>query len=141
MGNGAWSIWRNLKVWGAIEKTVDTIVHKSFHVLQKWLKVMDKECIVDPKLSIRAVACWEKPSRDVIKFNVDASFSNEHNKVGIGIFALEMSLVFTWEPKYYGSKFCFSFVLGRCLVCYRAESGHVSFNLETQFLVGFKDRG
>lgn len=83
-----WSIWRsrNLKIWDGLDEGSDTIVLCGHNPMDKWPKARDIG--VQPRLVHNpgvVQANWSKPPMGFVKCSIDASFSADRNRVGIGM--------------------------------------------------------
>ncbi|XP_045802565.1 uncharacterized protein LOC123896188 [Trifolium pratense] len=83
-----WSLWRsrNVAVWdNQLDRTVD-IIHRGSCLLTEWRiarNVEEQDLLYNHHR--QGSNKWQRPPHNFIKCNVDASFSEHHNKVGIGI--------------------------------------------------------
>jgi hypothetical protein len=92
-----WSIWkaRNLKLWQQVSDSTVTILERARHLLEGWRNANRKQAPIrqDNTSLIPSTSHhnsdtnfrWRKPRRGRYKCNVDASFPNNTNKVGIGM--------------------------------------------------------
>ncbi|XP_024640514.1 uncharacterized protein [Medicago truncatula] len=96
-----WSIWkaRNLKLWQQVTDSTTTIMVRAIHLLEGWRSANRKQNpsnhshidttlprnhtnqVVDGDSNIR----WRKPRSGRLKCNIDASFSDVNNKIGLGM--------------------------------------------------------
>ncbi|XP_024626609.1 uncharacterized protein [Medicago truncatula] len=96
-----WSIWkaRNLKLWQQVTDSPTTMMVRAIHLLEGWRSANRKQNpsnqshidttlprnhnnqVVDGDSNIR----WRKPRSGRLKCNVDASFSDVNNKIGLGM--------------------------------------------------------
>ena len=98
-----WSIWkaRNLKLWQHVSFSSIKILERAKHLLEGW-KIANRKQGVSDKIHTSSTLGlhhqadqnsnnmnndirWRKPKSGRLKCNVDASFSNSSNKVGIGM--------------------------------------------------------
>jgi len=92
-----WSIWkaRNLKLWQQVSDSSVTVLERAKHLLKSWRSANRRQNLtsqnnifVTPSASQHNGDVnfkWRKPTRGRYKCNVDASFSNTCNKVGLGM--------------------------------------------------------
>ncbi|CAJ2632963.1 unnamed protein product [Trifolium pratense] len=82
-----WSIWkrRNNKVWEDVTDSDQTVVERAKHLITSWRsaqQIRQSAHITQPSPQ---QTVWTKPRHGRYKCNVDASFSLDRNKVGIGM--------------------------------------------------------
>ncbi|KAK2355577.1 hypothetical protein QL285_092977 [Trifolium repens] len=82
-----WSIWkrRNNKVWNNIVDSDQAVIERANHLITGWrnaqkLRNLANTAPTDPQQTV-----WVKPNSGRYKCNVDASFSFNLNKVGLGM--------------------------------------------------------
>ena len=87
-----WSIWkaRNMKLWQQVSDSSVTILERAKHLLEGWRNVNRKQSPTSQNLTPNSVhgdidIRWMEPWSDRFKCNVDASFSNASNNVGVGM--------------------------------------------------------
>jgi ribonuclease HI len=92
-----WSIWkaRNLKLWQQTTDSTFTILERARHLLQGWRNANRKQnflgqdttpsCSRSDEHNGNGNSRWRKPTRGRLKCNIDASFPNNANKVGLGM--------------------------------------------------------
>jgi len=82
-----WSIWkhRNNKVWNNVTETTQAICARARSLLTSWRNAQSIRHHVPQHLATPNDLKWIKPSPDRCKCNVDASFSQAWNRVGIGV--------------------------------------------------------
>jgi hypothetical protein len=71
-------------IWNNVTHAQNFIFTRANNMLQDWCVVhaARHSPSVQPRVQEHE---WRKPKRGQVKFNVDASFSSLHNRVGIGI--------------------------------------------------------
>jgi len=93
-GTILWSLWkrRNLKLWQRIHETNAQVVERDVHMREYWKLVQEmRESVriteAQPQLrrSRTHAHTWKRHASCRYKGNFDASFSSNHNKVGIGM--------------------------------------------------------
>ncbi|PNY03840.1 cytochrome p450 [Trifolium pratense] len=80
-----WSIWqqRNDKVW---RDKVEPFQHvRAINLLTDWKGAQNHKNLHSQQRQYNTAIRWSKPPTGRYKCNIDASFSKQHNKVGIGI--------------------------------------------------------
>ncbi|XP_045821752.1 uncharacterized protein LOC123914595 [Trifolium pratense] len=99
-----WSLWkhRNLKLWQNTTATCAQIVEKAMQLLDAWVQANNSNMLTPNSADMAAtehgnsaessrstvglMACkWEKPTQGRYKCNIDASFTTQFNRVGIGM--------------------------------------------------------
>jgi hypothetical protein len=82
-----WSIWkrRNNKVWDNVVDSDQAVIERANHLITGWrnaqkLRNLANTAPTDPQQTV-----WVKPNSGRYKCNVDASFSFNRNKVGLGM--------------------------------------------------------
>ncbi|MCH99278.1 cytochrome P450, partial [Trifolium medium] len=82
-----WSIWqqRNNKVWHNNSELVQVVCARTTTLLVDWRGAQNQHSPNNSQLQHRSVTRWVKPQLGRYKCNIDASFSVQHNKVGIGM--------------------------------------------------------
>jgi len=82
-----WSIWknRNNKVWNDKSEACQAIWDKAKALLASWTNAQKVKQRMSITQVTRLIEKWTKPSLDRYKCNVDASFSEPLDMVGIGI--------------------------------------------------------
>ncbi|XP_024626730.1 uncharacterized protein [Medicago truncatula] len=89
-----WSLWkrRNLKLWQQQNETCMHVVERARHLLDDWRTAQEVRSHkatnnpAQPNNVIHGhVIEWTKPTYGRYKCNIDASFSDSLNMVGIGI--------------------------------------------------------
>jgi len=82
-----WSIWkhRNNNEWNNVTETAQAICDRAGSLLTSWKNAQ----IIRHPIPQHAITLndlkWNQPSPDKFKCNVDASFSQDLNQVGIGM--------------------------------------------------------
>jgi len=88
-----WSIWkqRNNKIWNDVTDAQNFVLERASSLLYEWnatrnarLKNNDVNGNGEHSQSARVIK-WSKRNRGRMKCNIDASFPNNENKIGIGI--------------------------------------------------------
>ncbi|GAU38127.1 hypothetical protein TSUD_318140 [Trifolium subterraneum] len=81
-----WSMWqsRNNKLWRNQTETASAVYDRACTVLTEWQSVQAEQTESINRQLQPAEIKWTKPSLGRYKCNIDASFSSELNKVGIG---------------------------------------------------------
>jgi len=82
-----WSIWkhRNNKVWNNVTETAQAICDRASSLLTSWKNAPIIRHPIPQHPSTPNDLKWVKPSPSRFKCNVDASFSQDLNRVGIGV--------------------------------------------------------
>ena len=82
-----WSIrkHKNNKVWNDITKTCQSVCDRASTLFTSWTNAQIAKTVLNPVASPRENSKWSKPSSGQYKCNVDASFSESLNRVGIDI--------------------------------------------------------
>lgn len=82
-----WSLWkhRNIKLWNEITESVQTICERARNLLTFWKNAQVTRNQWLSQVEVKDETKWTKPSIGMYKCNVDASFSESLNTVGIGI--------------------------------------------------------
>jgi hypothetical protein len=83
----SWSIWkrRNNIVWEHAVETNQVVCDRAINLLASWRNVQQLQYLTILVLSDSPSLAWSKPNLGRYKCNVDPSFSNGLNKVGIYI--------------------------------------------------------
>jgi isoaspartyl peptidase/L-asparaginase-like protein (Ntn-hydrolase superfamily) len=93
-GTILWSLWkrRNVKLCQRIHEKNAQVVERDVHMLENWklmqeMRQSDMTTEAQPQLrrSRTHAHTWQRHAPGRYKCNVDASFSSDHNKVGIGM--------------------------------------------------------
>jgi len=88
-----WSIWkqRNNKVWNDVTDVQRFVLERATSLLYEWNATRNARLnnnVVsengEHSQSVRVIK-WSKPNRGRMKCNIDASFPNNENRIGIGI--------------------------------------------------------
>jgi hypothetical protein len=82
-----WSIWKrmNNKAWDNIIDSDQSLIERDKHLITGWRNAQQIRKRTNIAQSITQQTVWAKPDNGRCKCNVDASFSLNHNKVGIGM--------------------------------------------------------
>jgi ribonuclease HI len=82
-----WSIWkhRNNKVWNNITETTEAICARASSLLTSWRNAQNIRHPTPQSPNTPTDLKWIKPSPGRFTCNVDASFSQARNRVGIGV--------------------------------------------------------
>lgn len=82
-----WSIWknRNNKVWNDLQDMRQSICDRAKALLDSWTNAQEVKHKMCTRQATRAIKNWTKPSPGRYKCNIDTSFSDSLDKVGIGI--------------------------------------------------------
>ncbi|CAJ2636477.1 unnamed protein product [Trifolium pratense] len=82
-----WSIWkrRNNKVWENVTDSDQTVVERAKHLITSWRNAQQIRQSANITQPSPQQTVWTKPRHGRYKCNVDASFSLDRNKVGIGM--------------------------------------------------------
>ena len=82
-----WSIWkhRNNKVWNNVTKTAQAICARVGSLLTSWRNAQSIRHPIPQHPATPNDLKWIKPRPGRFKCNVDASFSQVRNRVGIGV--------------------------------------------------------
>ncbi|KAK2375736.1 hypothetical protein QL285_076606 [Trifolium repens] len=84
-----WSLWknRNNKVWNNFNESCQAICDRASWLLMSWKNAQQTRSRGEIRNmpQVQASLSWSPPSQGRYKCNVDASFSVQRNKVGIGM--------------------------------------------------------
>jgi len=82
-----WSIWknRNNKVWNDTNETCQSICERASTLLASWTSVQNTKRVLTTEQNVQEVAHWTKPPPGRYKCNVDATFFESMDMVGVGI--------------------------------------------------------
>jgi hypothetical protein len=75
----------NNKVWDNIIDSDQSLIERDKHLITGWRNAQQIRKRTNIAQSITQQTVWAKPDNGRCKCNVDASFSLNHNKVGIGM--------------------------------------------------------
>jgi ribonuclease HI len=95
-GTLMWSIWknRNNKIWNDISDTCQTICDRATTFLASWMNAQEVKAAATANTARPQIETWLKPSEGRYKCNVDAAFSENMDRVGIGICIRDMNGAF-----------------------------------------------
>ncbi|AES61692.1 hypothetical protein MTR_1g087480 [Medicago truncatula] len=103
-----WSIWKQRynKVWNEVVDPQTFVVDQAKTMLQEWLaaRLMRNTSISLPKQVGNAK--WTKSSIGGFKCNIDASFSKQTNRVGIGVCIMDDTCTFVLAKTEWFSPIC-----------------------------------
>jgi ribonuclease HI len=82
-----WSIWkqRNNKIWNNIIDAQNFVFSRAVSMLQDWRAVRGAATTSGTTSQAEVQQMWRKPMAGRVKCNIDASFPNNSDRVGIGI--------------------------------------------------------
>jgi len=96
-----WSLWkhRNIRVWDNVPETSAVVVDRARNMIADWQLANDPAALAASLPSQHAMATttgvptphlqprtsWQPPISGRYKCNIDAAFSSQHNRTGIGI--------------------------------------------------------
>ncbi|CAJ2645584.1 unnamed protein product [Trifolium pratense] len=82
-----WSIWqqRNDKVWRDKVEPFQHVRARAINLLTYWKGAQNHKNLHSQQRQHNTAICWSKPPTGRYKCNIDASFSKQQNKVGIGM--------------------------------------------------------